>query len=61
MDRVLASRMGAKAVDLLREGVSKQMVGIMAQQLVAVDLEEVLDQKRELDRSIWELAAILAI
>lgn len=61
MDRVLASRMGAKAVDLLRDGVSKKMVGIKARELVAVDLEAALDRKRELDQDIWELAAILAI
>lgn len=61
IDRVLASRMGAKAVDLLQDEVSKQMVGIIAKELVAVDLEEVLSKKREPDRSIWELAAILAI
>ncbi len=61
MDRVLASRMGAKAVDLLREGANKQMVGMVAQELVATDLGEGLDKKRELNRSIWELAAILAI
>ena len=53
--------MGAKAVDLLQDEVSKQMVGIIAKELVAVDLEEVLSKKREPDRSIWELAAILAI
>ena len=61
MDRVLASRMGANAVDLLREGVSNKMVGIAAGELVAVDLEEVLSRKKELNRDIWELAAILAI
>ena len=61
IDRVLASRMGAKAVDLLQDEVSKQMVGIIAKELVAVDLEKVLSKKREPDRSIWELAAILAI
>jgi 6-phosphofructokinase 1 len=61
LDRVLASRMGAKAVDLLREGVCKKMVGVRGREIVAVDLEAVLDRERELDRGIWELAAILAI
>ncbi|HBG22673.1 MAG: 6-phosphofructokinase [Syntrophaceticus sp.] len=61
MDRVLASRTGAKAVDLLQEGVSKKMVGIMATELVAVDLEAILDGKKELPYDINELASILAI
>src|SRR5690606_23444670 len=61
MDRVLASRMAPKAVDVWRDGVSNKMVGIMARELVAVDLEAALNRKRELDSGIWELAAILAI
>ncbi|NPV29555.1 MAG: 6-phosphofructokinase [Firmicutes bacterium] len=61
LDRVIASRMGAKAVDLLRSGETGKMVGIAAGKLVSVELEEVLRQKRELDREIWELAGILAI
>lgn len=61
VDRVLASRIGAKAVDLLREGESKKMIGIVAGELVAAELEEALSQKKELNREIWELAAVLAI
>ncbi len=61
LDRIIASRMGATAVDLLRIGESKKMVGIVAGKLVATDLDEALKQKKELDREILELAGILAI
>ncbi|MDH7578101.1 MAG: 6-phosphofructokinase [Bacillota bacterium] len=61
LDRVIASRMGASAVDLLRTGESGKMVGIVAGKLVSVDLEEVLKHKKELDSETWELAGILAI
>jgi 6-phosphofructokinase 1 len=61
MDRILASRMGAKAVELLQEGVSKKMVGIAAKELVAVDLETILDGRKELPYDIYELASILSI
>lgn len=61
MDRVLASRMGAKAVDLLQAGISKKMVGITATELVAVDLEAIAEGKKELPYDINELASILAI
>lgn len=61
LDRVLASRMGAKAVDLLSSGVTRKMVGIVAGELVTVELEETFKRKKEIDRSIWELAGILAI
>ncbi|WP_028991069.1 6-phosphofructokinase [Thermacetogenium phaeum] len=61
LDRMLASCMGAKAVDLLLEGESRKMVGIVNGQLVAVDIEDALSRKRALNRELWELAAILAI
>lgn len=61
LDRMLASCMGAKAVDLLLEGESRKMVGIVNGKLVAVDIEEALSRKRVLNRELWELAAILAI
>jgi 6-phosphofructokinase 1 len=61
LDRMLASCMGAKAVDLLLEGENRKMVGIVNGQLVAVDIEDALSRKRALNRELWELAAILAI
>lgn len=61
VDRVLASCMGAKAVDLLRKGESRKMVGIAGRDLIAVDIDMALNRKQELNRGLWELAAILAI
>ncbi len=60
-DRVLASRMGAKAVDLLRAGESGKMVGIIGGEIVTCSLEEALAGKRGFNREMWELASILAI
>jgi 6-phosphofructokinase 1 len=60
-DRMLASRMGAKAVELLLQGINRKMVGVAAGELLALDLEDVLGREKALDRSIWEVAAILAI
>lgn len=60
-DRMLASRMGAKAVELLLQGINRKMVGVAAGELLALDLEDVLSREKVLDRSIWELAAVLAI
>jgi 6-phosphofructokinase 1 len=61
VDRLLASRMGARAVDMILRGETGKMVGVRARNLVAVDLEEVLQQKRELDMELYELAEILSI
>lgn len=61
LDRILASRMGAAAVDLLRSGESGKMVGIVAGEIHAPDLERVVEQKKRIDREMWELAGVLAI
>ncbi|KUK31746.1 MAG: 6-phosphofructokinase [Thermoanaerobacterales bacterium 50_218] len=61
LDRILASRLGAKAIDLLMSGETKKMVGVVNGEVVVSDLEEVLQKKRELNREMWELAGILAI
>jgi len=60
-DRILASRMGAYAVDLLRQGQSSQVIGLQGKQLVAIDIDEALAMKRSIDMSVYELAAILSI
>ncbi len=60
-DRVLASRMGAMAVDLLLEGHTSKVVGIRGTKLIATDIDEVLEMKHEIDLSIYELAGILSI
>jgi 6-phosphofructokinase 1 len=61
VDRLLACRMGARAVDMILRGETNKMVGIRSRNLVVVDLEEVLQQNRELDLELYELAGILSI
>lgn len=61
LDRVLASRMGAKAVELLLEGKQRLMIGVRANRLVGVEIEEALRQRHEIDLEMYELAGILAI
>lgn len=60
-DRLLASRMGAKAVEFLSEGTKGQMVGLQGQSLVACDLNLVLSQKKNIDLDEYALAEVLAI
>lgn len=60
-DRVLASRLGAKAVDLLLEGKAGRMVGIQHNQLVDHDIIEALDQKHKLDLEMYQLSKELSI
>lgn len=60
-DRLLGSRMGAEAVELLIAGHSGVMVVIQNNQMLAVPFEEALSQKHELSLSIYELTHTLAI
>ena len=45
-DRVLASRMGEKAVDLLMQGIGGQCVGIKDNKMIATPIEEALNLPR---------------
>lgn len=59
-DRILATLMGAKAVDLLAEGSESKAIGLVDGKIVAYDLEEALEQKREFKKDIYELIGILS-
>ncbi|MGE5653174.1 MAG: 6-phosphofructokinase [Bacillota bacterium] len=61
MDRILASRLSAKAVDLLLAGETAKMVGMVSGEVKVFDIDYALAQKKEFDRSIYELAQILSI
>jgi 6-phosphofructokinase 1 len=61
MDRVLASRMAAHAVDLLIQGKSRKMVGIKAGEVRSWDLDSISICTKTPDKDLIELANILAI
>ena len=60
-DRVLASRLGAFAVELLLEGKGGRCVGIQNNQLVHHDIIEILEQKHTIDQSMYRLSQELSI
>lgn len=59
-DRVYASMMGAKAVDLLVAGASKRIVGYMDGKFVDYDIEEGLAMKKDIDQYMYDLSYRLA-
>lgn len=59
-DRILASRMGAAAVELLLKGQSDLMVGIQGQQLVSVPLQVATSTEKHTPKDFLQLSAILA-
>jgi 6-phosphofructokinase 1 len=58
---MLASLMGARAVDLLAAGACNVMTGCQGTRVVDVPFEQVFSQKKELDRGLYDLANILSL
>lgn len=58
-DRVLASRMGVKAVESLLEGKSNLMVGIRDTKLVLTPLEEAIKAHTEVDEELIRVSDIM--
>lgn len=59
-DRLLATRMGVKAVEMLLDGQSGVMVGLDGRDLVPRDLAEVTSRTRTISESYFEMAYTLS-
>ncbi|PSJ31518.1 6-phosphofructokinase [Peptostreptococcus russellii] len=60
-DRILASRLGNKAVELLIAGKSARVVGMKDNKIIDMDIEEALSMEKEFDVDIYEMAKVLSI
>jgi 6-phosphofructokinase 1 len=60
-DRVLASRLGARAVELLIEGKGGRAVGMESNRVVDYDIVEALERKHALDLDLVKLSKELSI
>lgn len=60
-DRVLASRLGAKAVELLLEGKEGRMVGILNNHMHDLPLAEAIKQTHTVDKDMYKLSQELSI
>lgn len=60
-DRILASRLGARAVELLIEGKFGRAVGIRNNEIIDEDIGEALTMKKQFRADIYELAKVLSI
>lgn len=60
-DRIMASKMGHKAVELLLQGNCGKALGIKCNEIIDMDLEEALKAEKELDMEMYEMAKILSI
>lgn len=60
-DRVLASRMGVKAVESLLEGKNKYMVGLIKDQMTLTPLEKAIKGQSKIDLELLRVSDILTI
>ncbi len=59
-DRLLASRLGAKAVDALCSGHSNVMAAVSGTELKLIPIEKVINEKKSIDMEVYTLAEDLA-
>lgn len=60
-DRVVASLMGNRAVELLLEGKSNRVIAMRDDKIVDIDIEEGLSMKKELSKDIIKTAVTLSV
>lgn len=58
-DRVLASRLGVKAVELLLEGKTNLMVGLQNNEVIATDLEKAIKGNNDIDMELLRVSDIM--
>ncbi|MFT6871757.1 MAG: 6-phosphofructokinase 1 [Roseivirga sp.] len=61
MDRVLASRLGVAAIEGLRDGKSKVMVGVVNNHIAYTHIHEAIKTEKRLDPEEFRVAKILSI
>ena len=60
-DRILASRMGVRAVELLLDGESARVIGIKDNKIIDMEINEALSKTRDFDKATYEMVKMLSI
>ena len=60
-DRIIGSKLGNKAVELLSSGCQNKVVGIKDNDVIELDIDEALGVKKNFNRHMYEMANILSI
>ena len=57
-DRVLATRYGIAAIDLVHQGKFGRMVALQGNKIVSVSLKEVVGKRKNVDLELYEIASV---
>ncbi len=60
-DRVLASRMGLKAVETLRDGISRNMIGIADGKMILTPLDKAIKGESKIDMELVRVSEIMRL
>lgn len=60
-DRIIASKMGARSVELLLQGKSGRVVGLKGNEIIDLGIDEALSIEKNFDKNTYELTKILSI
>ncbi|MBU5426124.1 6-phosphofructokinase [Tissierella pigra] len=60
-DRIIASKMGSKAIDLLKEGKSGRALGIKCNSIIDMDINDALKVEKSFDIEMYDTTKILSI
>jgi 6-phosphofructokinase 1 len=60
-DRVLASRLGVKAVEELLDGKSNVMVGLVNNKVIITDVEKAIKSSHDINRELLRISDILSV
>ena len=60
-DRVLASRMGLKAVEALRDGISRNMIGIADGKMILTPLDKAIKGESKIDMELVRVSEIMRL
>ncbi len=58
-DRVMATRMGVKAVELLKEGIGNRVIAYKAGQIVDYDITEALEMKKSVEEELIHVSKVV--
>ncbi len=59
-DRLLATKCGQKAVELIAAGSTSRAIGCYGTEIIHMDLENALKMKREFDKDLYDLSVVLS-
>ncbi|MDF2564405.1 MAG: pfkA [Massilibacillus sp.] len=60
LDRVMATRMGYHAIELLSKDIGGRLVGLQKNEIIDIDINEGLEKQKFIDENLYEICNVVA-